>query len=68
MFCDYAEISVVVSTTEGLVVPTLCDCENMNLAMIEKNIAFLSKRARGGEPTLEEMQGGTLTICNGGAF
>lgn len=68
VYRDYVDISVAVSTPKGLVVPAVRGCENMNFAMIEKTIASLGERARDGELTLEEMQGGTFTISNGGVF
>lgn len=68
VYRDYVDISVAVSTPKGLVVPAVRGCENMNFAMIEKTIASLGERAKDGELTLEEMQGGTFTISNGGVF
>lgn len=68
VYRDYVDISVAVSTSKGLVVPAVRGCENMNFAQIEKTIASLGERARDGELTLEEMQGGTFTISNGGVF
>lgn len=68
VYRDYVDISVAVSTPKGLVVPAVRGCENMNFAMIEKTILSLGERARSGEMTLEEMQGGTFTISNGGVF
>lgn len=68
VYRDYVDISVAVSTPKGLVVPAVRGCENMNFAQIEKTIASLGERARLGELTLEEMQGGTFTISNGGVF
>lgn len=68
VYRDYVDISVAVSTPKGLVVPAVRGCENMNFATIEKTIVSLGDRARKGELTLEEMQGGTFTISNGGVF
>lgn len=68
VYRDYVDISVAVSTPKGLVVPAIRGCENMNFATIEKTIVSLGERARSGELTLEEMQGGTFTISNGGVF
>ncbi|KAI0563550.1 2-oxoglutarate dehydrogenase E2 component [Gracilaria domingensis] len=68
VYRDYVDISVAVSTPKGLVVPAVRGCENMNFATIEKTIVSLGERARSGELTLEEMQGGTFTISNGGVF
>jgi len=63
--CD---IGVAVSTPKGLVVPVLKNAQNCNLAQIEKGIGQLALKARDGKLTLEEMQGGTFTITNGGVF
>lgn len=68
VYRDYVDISVAVSTAKGLVVPAVRGCENMNFAKIEKTIMSLGERARSGDLTLEEMQGGTFTISNGGVF
>lgn len=64
----YQDVSVAVSTDRGLVVPVLRDVEAMSLADIEKGIVQLAKQAKEGKLTLEEMQGGTFTITNGGIF
>ena len=56
------------STDRGLVVPVLRDVEAMTLADIEKGIVELATQAKEGKLTLEEMQGGTFTITNGGIF
>jgi 2-oxoglutarate dehydrogenase E2 component (dihydrolipoamide succinyltransferase) len=68
VYRDYVDISVAVSTPKGLVVPAIRGCENMNFAAIEKTIVSLGERARKGELTIDEMQGGTFTISNGGVF
>ena len=64
----YQDISVAVSTDRGLVVPVLRDVEAMSLADIEKGIVGLATQAKAGKLTLEDMQGGTFTITNGGIF
>ncbi|MBT3438111.1 MAG: 2-oxoglutarate dehydrogenase complex dihydrolipoyllysine-residue succinyltransferase [Oceanospirillaceae bacterium] len=64
----YQDISVAVSTERGLVVPVLRDVEAMSLADIEKGIVGLATQAKEGKLTMEEMQGGTFTITNGGIF
>jgi 2-oxoglutarate dehydrogenase E2 component (dihydrolipoamide succinyltransferase) len=64
----YQDISVAVSTERGLVVPVLRDVEAMTLADIEKGIVGLATQAKAGKLTLEDMQGGTFTITNGGIF
>lgn len=68
VYRDYVDISVAVSTPKGLVVPAIRGCENMNFATVEKTIVALGDRARKGELTIDEMQGGTFTISNGGVF
>lgn len=64
----YYDIGVAVSTAEGLVVPVVRDADRMSFAEIEKVIAELAVRARANTLTLEELQGGTFTITNGGVF
>ncbi|MFM2269591.1 MAG: hypothetical protein RL757_3032 [Bacteroidota bacterium] len=68
IFHDYADISVAISTPNGLVVPPVANCESKNFAQIEKDIKALAEKARSGKLTLEEMSGGTFTITNGGVF
>ncbi len=64
----YYDIGVAVSTEEGLVVPVLRDADRKSFADIEKEIADLATRARSGGLTLNELQGGTFTLTNGGVF
>jgi 2-oxoglutarate dehydrogenase E2 component (dihydrolipoamide succinyltransferase) len=64
----YYDVGVAVSTDEGLVVPVVRDAERKTFAQIEAEIADLGKRARDGKLTLEDLQGGTFTITNGGIF
>jgi 2-oxoglutarate dehydrogenase E2 component (dihydrolipoamide succinyltransferase) len=59
---------VAVSTDRGLVVPVLRDTDSMKFADVEKTIVDFGKRARDGKLGIEEMQGGTFTITNGGIF
>merc|ERR1712130_699909 len=68
IYRDYVDISVAVATPKGLVVPVLRNVERMNYADIEKGIAELGKKAREGNLSVEEMDGGTFTISNGGVF
>ena len=68
IFHDYVDISIAISTPTGLVVPPLHNVESMGFHDIEKNIKELSIKARDGKLTLDEMQGGTFTITNGGVF
>ena len=65
---DTCDIAVAVSTPKGLVVPVLRRCEELSFADIERGIKELAVKARDGKLTLEEMQGGTFTITNGGIF
>lgn len=64
----YQDVGVAVSTERGLVVPILRDTDNMGLAEIESTISEYAGRARDGKLGIEEMQGGTFTITNGGVF
>ena len=68
IYKNHYDISVAVSTPQGLVVPVVRDCDALGLAEIEKKIAELGKRARDGKLGVEEMVGGTFTITNGGVF
>jgi len=68
IYKNHYDISVAVSTPNGLVVPVVRDADRMSLADIEKKIADLGKRARDGKLAIEEMTGGTFTITNGGIF
>jgi 2-oxoglutarate dehydrogenase E2 component (dihydrolipoamide succinyltransferase) len=64
----YYDIGVAVNTEQGLVVPVVRDADRKSFAEIESTIAELGQRARGGQLGLEELQGGTFTITNGGIF
>ena len=68
IYKNYYHLGVAVGTEKGLVVPVVRDCDRLDLAGIEKTIADLGKRARAGELKIEEMQGGTFTITNGGVY
>ncbi len=68
VYHGYYDIGIAVSTDRGLVVPVLRDADKMSLADIEMKIAEAAEKARQGKLTLEEMQGGTFTITNGGVF
>jgi len=68
VYKHYYDIGVAVSTEQGLVVPVLRDADAASLADIEKKIADLGKRARDGKLSMEELNGGTFTITNGGIF
>jgi 2-oxoglutarate dehydrogenase E2 component (dihydrolipoamide succinyltransferase) len=65
---DYYDVGVAVSSERGLVVPILRNADRMSFSEIEKQIADFGRRANSLELTLEEMEGGTFTISNGGVF
>jgi 2-oxoglutarate dehydrogenase E2 component (dihydrolipoamide succinyltransferase) len=65
---SYCDVAIAVSTPKGLVVPVLRNAEALSLAQIESGIKELATKARDGKLTLEDMQGGTFTITNGGVF
>ncbi|KAM9355062.1 dihydrolipoyllysine-residue succinyltransferase component of 2-oxoglutarate dehydrogenase complex, mitochondrial [Pholidichthys leucotaenia] len=68
VYRDYVDISVAVATPKGLVVPVIRNVEGMNFADIEKAINLLGEKARKNELAVEDMDGGTFTISNGGVF
>ena len=68
IYHGYADISVAVSTDKGLVTPVLRNVERMSFADIEAGIADYAKKARDGKLGLDDLQGGTFTITNGGTF
>jgi 2-oxoglutarate dehydrogenase E2 component (dihydrolipoamide succinyltransferase) len=68
IYKNYYHIGIAVGTERGLVVPVLRDCDQKSLAQIEKEIADFGRRARDGALKIEEMQGGTFTITNGGVY
>ena len=65
---QYLDIGVAVSTERGLVVPVIKDADSKSLPEIEKSILEYSLKARDGKLAIEDMQGGTFTISNGGIF
>ncbi len=65
---DYADVGIAVSSPKGLMVPVLRNAEQMSLAEIEAEIKRLAIKARDGKIAVEDMQGGTFTITNGGVF
>jgi len=65
---DYCDVSIAVSAPKGLVVPVIRNAESLSMAEIERKVVELAKKARDNKLTLEEMQGGTFTITNGGVF
>ncbi len=68
IYHDYVDISIAISTPNGLVVPPVHNVESLNFAQVEYKIKELAEKARGGTLSLEEMSGGTFTITNGGVF
>jgi len=68
IYKNYYHIGIAVGTEKGLVVPVVRDCDQKSLAAIEKEIADFGRRAREGALKIEEMQGGTFTITNGGIY
>jgi len=68
IYKNYYNISFAVSTDKGLVVPVLKNADELSFADIEKNIKEISEKARDGKLTIEDLQGGTFTISNGGIY
>ena len=68
IYKNYYHIGIAVGTERGLVVPVVRDCDQKSLAEIEKTITDFGRRARDGALKIDEMQGGTFTITNGGIY
>ncbi len=68
VYHNYVDLSVAVSAPNGLVVPVVRNVESMSFADIEKAIGAYGKKAKEGALTMDDMKGGTFTICNGGVF
>jgi 2-oxoglutarate dehydrogenase E2 component (dihydrolipoamide succinyltransferase) len=68
IYKNYYNISIAVGTDRGLVVPVLRNADEMSFADIEKNISLLGQKARDGKITINDLQGGTFTITNGGIY
>ena len=68
IYKNYFNISFAVGTEKGLVVPVLRNTDELSFAEIEKNIKSISEKARSGNLTIEDLQGGTFTISNGGVY
>ena len=68
VYKNYYNISIAVGTDRGLVVPVLRKTDEMSFADIEKKIGYLGQKARDGKITIEDLQGGTFTITNGGIY
>jgi 2-oxoglutarate dehydrogenase E2 component (dihydrolipoamide succinyltransferase) len=68
VFNDYCDISIAVSAPKGLVVPVIRNAESLSFVQIEKEVIRLATKARDNKLSIEEMQGGTFTLTNGGVF
>lgn len=68
VYKNYYNISIAVGTDKGLVVPVVKNSDELSFADIEKNISMLGQKARDGKITIEDLQGGTFTITNGGIY
>jgi len=68
IYKNYYNVSFAVGTEKGLIVPVLRDADELSFADIEKNIKTISEKARDGKITIEDLQGGTFTISNGGVY
>jgi 2-oxoglutarate dehydrogenase E2 component (dihydrolipoamide succinyltransferase) len=68
IYHDFADVSIAVSTPKGLVVPVIRNAESLSFAEIEKDIKRLATLGRDGQLSMEDMEGGTFTITNGGVF
>ncbi|MBS1633148.1 MAG: 2-oxo acid dehydrogenase subunit E2, partial [Bacteroidetes bacterium] len=68
IYHDYCDISIAVSTPRGLTVPVIRNAESLSMSEIEKKVIELANKARDNKLSLEELQGGTFTITNGGVF
>ena len=68
IYKNYYNISFAVGTEKGLVVPVIKNADELSFAEIEKNIKTISEKARGGKLTIDDLQGGTFTISNGGVY
>ena len=68
VYKNYYNISIAVGTDKGLVVPVVKNSDELSFAEIEKNINSLGQKARDGKITIEDLQGGTFTITNGGIY
>lgn len=68
IYHDYCDISIAVSTPRGLTVPVIRNAESLSMAEIEKKVVEVATKARDNKLSMEELQGGTFTITNGGVF
>ncbi|NBV42509.1 dihydrolipoyllysine-residue succinyltransferase, partial [bacterium] len=68
VFHDYCDVGIAVATPKGLVVPVIRNAEQLSFSQIESTISGFAKKAQAGKLTIQEMEGGTFTITNGGTF
>ena len=68
IYKNFYDLGIAVGTDRGLVVPVVRDCDELSLAGVEKEIGNLGRKARDGELSINDMQGGTFTITNGGVY
>jgi 2-oxoglutarate dehydrogenase E2 component (dihydrolipoamide succinyltransferase) len=68
VYHQYCDVSIAVSTPRGLTVPVIRNAESLSMADIEKKVMELAAKARDNKLTIDELQGGTFTITNGGVF
>lgn len=68
IYPDFSDIGIAVQTPKGLMVPVVRNAETMNLAELEKEIKRLADKGRNGKISIDDLQGGTFTITNGGVF
>ena len=68
VYKNFYDIGIAVSTPQGLIVPVIRDCDQKSMAQIERDIIDVGTRARDGKVSIDEMQGGTFTVTNGGIF
>jgi 2-oxoglutarate dehydrogenase E2 component (dihydrolipoamide succinyltransferase) len=68
VYHDYCDVSIAVSTPRGLTVPVIRNAESLSMAEIEKKVIELANKAKDNKLTMDELQGGTFTITNGGVF
>jgi len=68
VYNDYCDISIAVSAPKGLVVPVIRNAESLSFVQIEREVVRLATKARDNKLSIDEMQGGTFTLTNGGVF
>ena len=68
VYKEYCHVGIAVGTPKGLVVPVVRDADQMSISEIEKEIGNLGRKARDGDLSMADMQGGTFTLSNGGVY